>query len=504
MVGFRFGLAAMLLGTLMAGSAAAQTQPPSPRARVQHALRRLAFSAPPDMVSAVMAQGLDSWLAAQENPNALNDTGSQLETLPTSLNAQGGFNDLFIFERAIVQHMVLTPRQLQAKLELHWLDHFAVGTGKVGDPAVMYHYDQTVRANALGNFTTLLTAVAQEAAMMVWLDNSGNVGPVANENFARESMQLFSEGLYRLNQDGSQAVSKSGQPIANYSEADVQAMAKAMTGYAEVYDMSDNNPQTRVSVQFFPAYHYTGALRFLGAVRNVPDNAGAIAYVMNIVAHQPSVAPYEARELLQRFVTETPSPGYIKRIAAVWKAEQDAPDQIAQVMTAIVRDPEFMTSYHAMPKQPIEMLFGMMRQMPGAMQLTSSATPGTTLLVDESYLLQRLLWPETVFSFYRPGQLSALTTTGTVLARTGAFALVTNADPSNAATDTYIDMPTLRARIGNASGAAVMDYLMDALLDGGTQAQRAILLNYLGDAPSDTRITGAIWLLLNTPDYAVN
>ena len=158
---FRFALAVTLLGTLLAArSAEAQelgAQQLGGRAKIQHALRRLAFSASPETVSAVQAGGLDAWLASQDDWQALDDSGSQLETLTTQLNAQGGFPDLFIFERAVVQHMVLTPRQLQAKLELHWLDHFAVGTGKIGDPAVMYHYDQTIRANALGNFTALVT-----------------------------------------------------------------------------------------------------------------------------------------------------------------------------------------------------------------------------------------------------------------------------------------------------------------------------------------------------------
>ena len=503
MLGYRFGLAAMLLG-MLAAAPGAQAQPDTARARIQHALRRLAFSAPPETVSQVQQEGLDSWIASQDDPASLDDSGSELESLPIQLNAQGGFIDPFVWERMIVQHMILTPRQLQAKLELHWLDHFAVGTGKVGDPAVMYHYDQTIRANALGNFTTLMTAVAQEAAMLVWLDNSGNVGPVANENFAREVMQLYSMGLFKLNRDGSPKLDANAAPIPNYTQADVQAVAKAMTGYAEVYDFTNNNPETRFSVQYIPTNHYNGALHFLGASRNVPNSNGAIAYVMSVLCTQDSVAPFEARELLQRFAVENPSPAYISAVAGVWRAQQNAPDQIAQVVSAIVHNREFETSYHGMPKQPLEVLFGMMRQMPGAMQATSSASPGTTLLVGQSYLLQRLMWPDSVFSFYRPGQLSSLTTTGTVLARTTATALVTNADPANPATDTYIDMPTLRTRIGNTSAAAIRDYLLDALLDGGTAAQRKVLDDYLGQTPSDARVTGAIWLLLNTPDYAAN
>ena len=92
--------------------------------------------------------------------------------------------------------MILTPRQLQAKMELHWLDHFSVGLETVGDPAMMYHYDQTIRANALGNFATLLNAVAQEPAMLSGCRNNYNSGRSPNENFGREVMQLYSTGIF--------------------------------------------------------------------------------------------------------------------------------------------------------------------------------------------------------------------------------------------------------------------------------------------------------------------
>jgi hypothetical protein len=497
---------ALLAGVLCVGVTIGRSsaQAPSPRAEVQHALRRFAFSASPETVSAVVASGIGPWIASQENWPALDDSGSELETLPTTFAPGGGFIDYNVFERLVMQHMMLTPRQLQAKLELHWLDHFAVGLGKVGDPAMMYHYDQTVRANALGNFATLLTAVAKEPAMLIWLDNNNNAGAVANENFARECMQLYSMGLTRLNMDGSTIDWPGGGPVPNYSQADVQDIARAITGYSVYVDWNGTNPETRFSTQYVPGNHYTGAVHFLGAARTVPTDGTALDYVMGIIARRPSVAPFMARELLQRFATETPSAQFISDIAAVWRAKQDAPDQIAQVITAIVNHPEFPTSYHAMSKQPVEIMMDSLRALPGALQTTANTTPGNSLLWELSNLGQQLFWPASVFSFYHPGDLSSLTNTGTVLARTWILANITNADPAGSYTDTYLDMPTLRARIGNTSGIAVRDYLLDALLDGGSSDARRILGKYLGDTPSDNQIRGGIWLLLNSPDFAVN
>jgi uncharacterized protein (DUF1800 family) len=493
------GLLATLLGL---GQALAQTPPT--RAQVQHLLRRFAFSAPPETVTAVQGTGIAAWLATQEQPESIDDSGSELESLPTTLNDTGGFIDYNIFERVVMQHLLLTPRQLQAKLELHWLDHFAVGLEKVGDPAVMYHYDQTLRANALGNFTTLMIAVAREPAMLEWLDNNWNVGPVANENFARECMQLYTMGLVKLNQDGTPALGPDGTPQPTYSQADVQEVAKSMTGYGVVYDSTDTNPQTRFSTQYFSSNHFGGDIKVFGAVRKVPKNGTAIDFMMDLISKRPSVAPFMARELLQRFVTETPSAQYVSDIAAVWRAKQNAPDQIAQVITAIVNHPEFAPSYHAMPKQPVELLLGALRQMPGQLQLTADATPGSTLLWELSNMGQQLFYPVSVFSFYRPGGLSALTNTGSVLTRTNVFANTTGADPTNPYVDTFIDLATLRARIGGAQRGTVAAYLLDALVDGGSTQLAHVIGDYLGDKPTDARVQGAIWLLLNSPDYAVN
>jgi uncharacterized protein (DUF1800 family) len=511
-IGWRGTLACVLLGTsFLAQGAPARTlnrtlrAPTTATARqqVQYFLRRFAFSAPPATVTSVVSSGIPAWLTSQDNWQTLNDSGSELETLPTQL-VNGSLPDPNIFERAVYQHMILTPRQLQAKLELHWLDHFSVGLETVGDPALMYHYDQTIRANALGNFTTLLTAVAQEGAMLIWLDNNYNAGSVPNQNFAREVQQLYSTGIYQLNQDGSIQTGTGGVPLVNYSQKDIVALAQAMTGYGVVYDPNNNNPQTRFSVQYFPGNHYSGPIKYWGKKQTVPTDGTAIAYVMSQLAVRPSVAPFEAKELLQRFMTENPSAADISAIAAVWQSTNKAPDQIAQVINAIVNLPDFNTYYDSMLKQPAELVFGSLRQLPSMMQATANVAPGNSLLGELNGLGQELFYPPTVFSFYRPGDLTTTNNTETVLDRTSVFANITNAQQSGAYTDTYIDIPTLRTLIGSTDGTEIAGYLLDALVDGGSPELQTILRAYLGRTPDDNQILGGIWLLLNAPDYTVN
>ena len=493
----------LLSGVCQAAPPKPQTTPPT-TAQVEHLLRRFAFSAAPAEVAAVQAEGIAAWLATQEQPNTIDDTGSELEQVPTALNADGSYPDYNVFERIVYQHMILSKRELQAKMELQWLDHFAVGLQSVGDPAIMYHYDQTVRADALGNFGQLLADVSLEPAMLYWLSNNGNSGSKPNENFAREVMQLYSIGLYKLNKDGSQVIS-GGLPVPNYSQEDVEQVARAVTGYSVVVNQTDLNPETRFSVTYTPSNHYAGGLHFLGAHQNVPAKNGlAIAYVANVLAHQPSTGPFIVTELLQRFVTETPSPQFISDIVAVWNANVDAPDQIAQVITAIVNHPDFQAAYHQLPKQPVEMVFGALREMPGMLQASSTASPGGSLLYELNSLGQQLFYPPTVFSFYRPGNVETTVNTGAILTRTGVFANITNVQPSWQYVDTYLDIPTLRTLIGSTDATKIATYLCNALIDGGTTAQVDLIRNYLGATPDNNQIQGAIWILLNTPDFGVN
>jgi len=138
------------------------------------------------------------------------------------------------------------------------------------------------------------------------------------------------------------------------------------------------------------------------------------------------------------------------------------------------------------------------------MQATANVTPGNSLLGELNELGQQLFYPPTVFSFYRPGDLSTTDNTETVLSRTNVFANITNAQQSGAYTDTYLDIPTLRTLIGSTDGTAIATYLLDALVDGGSPALQTILRAYLGSKPDDNQILGGIWLLLNAPDYTVN
>lgn len=487
-------LAAALL--CLPGIAAAQTTLTA-RQQVQHALRRFTFGEPPEVVTAVTTSGLQAWLTQQLNPSSIDDTGSTLETLPT-----GPTNDGQIWERTLLQHWILTNRQVQAKLELHWLEHFSISINTIGYPELMDHYVQTVRANALGNFETLLNAVAHEPAMLRWLSNDGNVPPKPNENFGRELMQLYSIGEFKRNPDGSQVMNTDGTPATNYGENDVKSAALGMTGYSVTFNNNDTNPQTRWGVAFNPHNAATRNVTVAGKLVKTLGAADPMALVVAAVAQNPQTAIYESRELLLRFASENPSPQYISDIAAVWTANLKAPDQIARVITAIINHPEFNKSYRSMQKQPVEVVIGALRVLAGSLQKAGNNGPGGSLPYWLSTLSQEPYTPPSVFSFYTPGNLEAIINSRTILNRSGVTASLTSGTAAN--NDTTLDLSGLLTRIGSTKGSVISAYLLDALVDGGSTGLQSTITTYIGGKPTPQRVQGALWLLLNSPEYGVN
>lgn len=187
---------------------------------------------------------------------------------------------------------------------------------------------QLLSRNAFGNYRTLLREITLDASMGKYLDLANSAKPGvsggANENYAREVMQLFSIGLWKLNQDGSQQLDAQGNPIPTYTQTDVKQMALALTGWT--YGNSTNTPPAYQNWNYYPgpmlpilAYHDRTQKTILGQTlpanqTNVQDLDGAI----DIIFNHPNVGPFIATRLIRALVTSNPSPTYIARVAAAF------------------------------------------------------------------------------------------------------------------------------------------------------------------------------------------
>ena len=83
---------------------------------------------------------------------------------------------------------------MHEKLVLFWHNHFATETQTIGDARFMYKHNAMLRANALGNFKTLAKEVTIDPAMLIYLNGYLNEKTAADENYARELLELFTCG----------------------------------------------------------------------------------------------------------------------------------------------------------------------------------------------------------------------------------------------------------------------------------------------------------------------
>jgi hypothetical protein len=189
------------------------------------------------------------------------------------------------------ERMLLTPRPLEEKLTLFWHDHFATSQEKVLNFELMLGQNETLRKHANGNFHELLVAVAQDPAMLIWLDNRANVKGKPNENFAREVMELFTMG------EGH-----------GYTERDIRELARALTGWTlpKIESVTD-------AAKFVdnPKLHDDGVKTFLGETGNWNGYDA-----LKIILKQPATPQFLTRKLYQYFVRDDLDPAVNTQLAA--------------------------------------------------------------------------------------------------------------------------------------------------------------------------------------------
>jgi uncharacterized protein (DUF1800 family) len=157
----------------------------------------------------------------------------------------------YLWERGVVDQWLdqlgSAPTPLQSKLTLFWHGHFAVSNNKVNDSAMMFQYYKRLATLGGGPFETLCQAIAIDEAMITYLDNRANVVGVAQENFARELMELFVLGVNN-----------------GYDQSDVREVARAWTGHSLRWD-----PDQKTSFyEFYPYQHDTKAKTIFGITKN--------------------------------------------------------------------------------------------------------------------------------------------------------------------------------------------------------------------------------------------
>ena len=204
--------------------------------------------------------------------------------------------------------MVASETPLQEKLALFWHGHYAVNESKVRDYRKQLKQLELFHAMGAGSFRDLMVAVAQDPAMLSFLDAGVNVKGAPNENFAREIMELFTMG------------------VGNYSEMDIREAARAFTGWNYVdLDFVINGEQ-----------HDDGEKVFLGQRGNFDG-----VEIIDLIMQQPVTADYIAGKIYRFFVREELSPALRAQLGTVLR---EADYDIATLLETIFLSKDFYSA----------------------------------------------------------------------------------------------------------------------------------------------------------------
>jgi hypothetical protein len=253
--------------------------------------------------------------------------------------------------------MLTSPRPLQEKMALFWHGHYAVNEAKVRDYRKLLNELELFENQGMGNFRSLMVAVAQDPAMLSFLDAGVNVKGAPNENFAREIMELFTMG------------------VGNYTEKDIREAARAFTGW------------NYVDVKFVvnKDQHDDGEKTFLGKTGRFDG-----VDIIDIIMQQPVTADYIAGKIYRFFVRQEISPELQKQLGAVFRKNNY---EIKPLLETIFLSRDFYSpaSVGTQIKSPVELAVSTYHKLglasvPGVPDFNSATTA----------LGQRLFAPPTV------------------------------------------------------------------------------------------------------------
>jgi uncharacterized protein (DUF1800 family) len=312
-------------------------------------LEQTTFGPTPALITQVQNSGLQDFLTAQY----------ALPITKYPLPASGDTGLGAVQQRFFVQNLTATD-QLRQRVAFALSQIFVIGGNKITDPTGYTNYLQLLANDSFTNYRQIMQDVTLSPAMGHWLDmvNNGkpNVskGDHANENYARESMQLFTIGTSQLNPDGSYQLDSGGDQIPTYTQSTVEAFALAYTGWT--YPLAPGATQQTYNPQYWTgpmvavdSNHDTSAkqlLSYSGASGGGMLPAGQSATqdlqgALDNVFNHPNEGPFVSRELIQHLVTSNPSPAYIQRVASVFDNNgSGVRGDMKAVITAILMDAE--------------------------------------------------------------------------------------------------------------------------------------------------------------------
>ena len=318
-------------------------------ARVSHLLRRTTFGASAEEPERAQADGyartVDRLLETKTaEPPVLAGADEASQENPLNPGA---------LQQWWIDWMIASPTPFSERMTLFWHGHFTSDFRKVGNQfPFLYWQNLTWRKNALADLKTMLYGVTIDPAMLRYLDLASSTAQNPNENYSRELMELFTMGPDAFTEDDVRAGAKA---LSGWREPRTQAMIDAdlkrqqmRTGQPPRNTPKADTVKTGI---YEPQRGYRGpAFTFLGETKPWSTDA-----VLDKILQQETTAPFIVSKLLTAFVTPTPSPAFVARLATGYRSSRY---NTKALMRDILVSPEFTAAdtYRALIKSPTELM----------------------------------------------------------------------------------------------------------------------------------------------------
>ncbi|MBU6261512.1 MAG: DUF1800 family protein [Bacteroidetes bacterium] len=254
------------------------------------------------------------------------------------------------FKKWWIGNMINQDRSIREKMTLFWHNHFATETNDIGNAQYVYKHHDLLRNSALGNFKTLTRNITFDPAMLVYLNGQYNTAAAPDENYAREIQELFCCGK---------------GPNSLYTEADVKAAAKVLTGWLNnattltpYFTASRHDATNKTFSAFYNNTVITGRNTAAGATQEIDD-------LLNMIFANAEVAKYICRRLYRWFVyydiDDTVEQNIITPLANVLRANNY---EVKPVLDLLLKSEHFfdVLSRGCIIKSPADLVIGFCRE----------------------------------------------------------------------------------------------------------------------------------------------
>jgi len=475
---------------------------------IQHLLRRAGFGASPADLATYQnlsySQAVDRLVDYEAIPDTVDQNIGKVGYVGTT--SRGPFSPNTVADDARQRwlfRMLHSERPLQEKMTLFWHNYFATGFSKVAgrvkgenatrlmaakrseDPLQQRGQIELLRDNALGRLRYLMIGIAQDPAMLIWLDGDSNTKARPQENFGRELMELFSRG------------------VGYYTEEDVYAAARVFTGWNLNFPADPNDRSSSFAFIYRANQHETSAKTFSFPIyadgsRTIParsESAGlqdGIDLITALASH-PETARRLATKLYAFFISETIAPpsSVIDDLAAVYLQNDTALKPVVRRLlssAAFQSDAAYFTRY----SWPVEFVVRSMKEAGwNGFSLGSTLSPLNSMG-------QELLEPPDVAgwvlgqNWFSTGATLARMNFGSTLASNQKFKLAGAAAPARASAQAVVDYLLTRLTPADLDRAAYADLVTYASAGSAWTGS---------DAQLQTKTPGLVHLILGSPEY---